>query len=61
MKIHPIAINHIIIETETGQLIDVNDGGKSGMYIRSADFQEEIPVVEQDDFRIILSFRKRKQ
>ena len=59
MKIQPIAINHIIIETETGQLIDINDGGKSGVYIRSADYQEEVPVVVQDDFRVILTFKKR--
>ena len=59
MKIHPIAVNHIVIETETGQLIDVNDGGKSGLFISSADFIKEKPVVVQDDVRIVLTFEKR--
>lgn len=60
MKIQPIAINHIIIETENGQLIDVNDGGRLGLHIRAVDFQEEVPVVRLDDFRVIITFRKRE-
>ncbi len=61
MKIEPIAVNHIIIVTETGQRIDINDGGKMGLLVRSADFEGEIPVVEHDDTRVIISFRKREE
>ena len=59
MKITPIAVNHIIIETEDGQLIDLNDGGKSGLFIRSVNMHEEAPVVDHDDVRVILTFRRR--
>ena len=61
MKIRPIAINHIIIELETGQAVDVNDGGISGLFIKSADFENEIPVVEHDDTRVVITLEKRKE
>ncbi len=59
MKIRPIAINHIIIELETGQRIDINDGGAAGLFIKSADFENEVPVVEHDDYRVIITLKKR--
>ena len=59
MKIKPVGSNCIMIETETGQLIDINDGGKYGLIIKSANFEDEMPVVKQDDTRVTITFKRR--